>query len=108
MTTLEVLRGARAKIAQGWCQGTAARDANGVTSSCFMELGACSWCAIGAIYGAAPVDELGEASADAAIAALVTHVPGNAIAPWNDSPSRTQAEVLELFDRAIATEERAA
>jgi len=104
MTTLEVLRGARAKIAQGWCQGASARDADGQLTG-VTQPDACCWCAIGAVYAAAPLEP---DSGDAAFEYLARVTPGHLIGTWNDDPSRTQAEVLALFDRAIAQQERAA
>jgi hypothetical protein len=103
-STIEVLRGARAKIAIGWCQGASARDSEGRVVR-IDKPEACCWCSIGGIYASAVGDD---ATGDRALAALVRALnPPSLLSFWNDEPARTQTEVLELFDRAIAQEERA-
>jgi hypothetical protein len=72
MTTKEILIAARAKVAQGWCQGAYAKDAYGNT----------------------------EEQEDAL--ALLGYTGESEVIDWNDAPGRTQAEVLEAFDKTIA------
>lgn len=105
MTTLEILRAGRARIERGWCQGAFARDANGhdVLS---RSPRARAWCTSGAVeFDSRPMS----AGAFAAHVALCAALPADWIedgaASWNDAPGRTQAEVLALYDAAIAAEE---
>lgn len=102
MTPLEVLRAARAKIEQGWTQHAPGRDANGDPVD--IKRATC-WCAIGACYAASPLEQL---PADEAVAMLSSVVPNGLISIFNDAPGRTQAEVLEVFDRAVEKLGRAA
>lgn len=100
VTTSEVLIAARAKVAAGWTQGAPGRDAAGNPADVMTQ--AVCWCAIGACYAAASENYLGEA--EQAIFALKAVVPLNLISIFNDATDRTQADVLEVFDRAIARE----
>lgn len=91
----DLLIAARAKLAQGWCQGSYAVDDHG-DATLVSGPGACAWCAEGAI--------LAVTSADGPYHTLHRLVEKHAdshLAHWNDHPGRTQAEVLALFDRAI-------
>lgn len=106
MTTVELLKAARERVAKGWCQGWFAKDAAGEET--LEELGdACAWCVRGAIYASAKHGEPESVSAEMALhdtlkdsgAALSVVGP---LEEWNDAPGRTQAEVLDLFDRTIA------
>lgn len=80
MTTIEILRGARELIARpgGWTQGSAARDDEGLPVGWDHDL----W--------------------SSAMEAL-EDVVRMSVSEWNDMRSRTQAEVVAAFDRAIAT-----
>jgi hypothetical protein len=87
MTTVEVLRAARAKIERGWCQHA-------------YQVGA-DVCAMGAIlYATDPCR-----ARTGAIDVLAGAIGGKGICDWNDSPLRTQAEVLAAFDKAITLAE---
>lgn len=102
MTIVEVLIGARAKIAQGWCKGVSMRDAAGheateKTATCWCSIAAC--CVV-AGNGYAVVG-------DAAVRILAQLVPAELLSIWQDAPDRTQAEVLALFDQAIVEEQAA-
>lgn len=104
MTTLQVLKKARALIKKGWTQQWWAEDRKGniVTPD---DPAAVKFCLRGAIRR---VHDAGE---EAALAAIVraNHIPkatspalyGGAAAEWNDRTNRTQAEVLAAFDKAI-------
>lgn len=109
MTTAEILKAAREKVAAGWTQGENARDEDG--NPVGAGAAAC-WCAYGAIDAATPREGLGYAEfyrvrSDAMLILRdAIGLPGtNRIADWNDAPGRTQAEVLAAFDRAIALAE---
>ena len=88
---LEALRAGRARIARGWCQGKYRNNLGD----------AVAWCARGAVYD----DEL-------AVMALwkilkdYSTLPQYGVARYNDNPYTTQADILSLYDRAIAAEER--
>ena len=94
MTTVEVLKAARAKIEQGWCQGSYARNAMN-EKVLYRSVDACRWCAMGAIVSLGGVDWI--TAADVIKQANAIEV----IPKWNDAPNRTQAEVLAAFDKAI-------
>lgn len=98
MTTTEILRAARAKVEKGWCQGPPAKDGNGHATYSGSDR-ACKWCSVGAIWSVLDATTGEQACAEVAIqnALGVT-----SLAFWNEKPGRTQAEVLEAFDKAIA------
>ncbi len=100
MTTLDILRSARALVARGWTQGAFARDASG---NAVRPKDPCAirWCADGAVRSVDPYPS-------AALAAMDRVLAPCDFVNWNDCPGRTQAEVLGAFDRAIESEERAA
>lgn len=108
MTTLEILRRGRERVAKGWCQKAQARDADGFSSNADSP-SAAQWCAIGAI-----VDEADESGARLEAQRALRGALGRsrltyyAVVEWNDTPGRTQAEVITLFEKAIAAEEAAA
>jgi hypothetical protein len=105
MTPLDVLVAARDLVARpgGWCQGQSARGADGAA----VYLGrtpAAKHCALGACYvscGGMPA-QFSEA------VKLLNKAAGDHVIAWNDRPTRTQAEVVAAFDRAIAAAEGAA
>ena len=101
MTTLEVLRAARERIAKGWTRGTAARNAAGRSVN-VRDPGAVQFCAVGAIMAACD----GDTDTACVIRDLFADANGldDPVSTWNDS-RRTQADVLAAFDRAIAREE---
>ena len=94
MTTLEVLKAARAKIEKGWTQGTMARDKNGVAVSSDDKDATC-WCALGAVLAVRREEWVN------AVPFVRDAVGGGELLVWNDTPGRTQAEVLAAFDKAI-------
>lgn len=97
MTALEGLKAARAKVAHGWCQDVHARDENGIKVPPSSDL-AVRWCVDGAFLSAAK----GNANAVLAFLRAVGDSSIDSIVQWNDVVGRTQAEVLAVFDRAIA------
>ncbi|ORE90214.1 hypothetical protein ATO13_23301 [Stappia sp. 22II-S9-Z10] len=93
-----ILRDARGYIERGWAQGDAARDDDGF--ACTVESRkAVRWCALGAIGAAGR--RFPQRDRDTALTALYRAVGTPTISFWNDSPRRTQADVLAAFDRAI-------
>lgn len=96
---LKILKRARSLIAEGWCQGVSAQDANGHCTS-VDSVHAVKWCIDGAFCASAGVGYL------EAIKCLSRAFDSpQSIILWNDTPGRTQAEVLAAFDRAIAAKE---
>jgi hypothetical protein len=89
---VDVLLDARALLARpgGWIQGREAL---------VQSDGSVSYCIQGAIHAAEA--ELGVWSG---AATRVTSVLGVQIPAYNDTPGRTQAEVIETLDHAIAAE----
>ena len=61
------------------------------------------WCLVGALERAAYDSSDPEgAMLECAMFALQAALGRDALAAWNDAPSRTHEEVLQLLDRAIA------
>ena len=96
MKTKEILKGARGRIEQGWCQKASARDAQG-TRVLAMCSSAVKWCAIGAI----DAEMQHEDGYHNPISTIARVAGTDNVAQWNDSPDRTQEEVLAVFDKAI-------
>lgn len=107
MTVLEVLKGARAKIAHGWTQGYLARQAGRGLWYSDLESGEPSdcWCASGAIIACTRGNDDARKSAWEALRLAAGLNAGGDIPSWNDRAERTQADVLAAFDKAIAAEE---
>lgn len=102
---LESLRTGRERVARGWTQGLYAIDLNGDKVDPTSEAASC-WCAVGAI----PRFVRGEHVHGEAVAALGWAIPVNQcvdVVGFNDLPTTTQADILALFDRAIAALEAA-
>lgn len=102
-TTVEQLRAARALVERGWCQGVLARNKNGKKCGHRSKHAVC-FCALGALYRGG-LEYWSDRFLHDAAEKL------GAVNPvcFNDAPGRTQAEVLALFDEAIAlaTQEQA-
>lgn len=105
MTLVELLVAARAKIAIGWTQYRYARDVTGGEVPP-VHLDACRWCAIGALVAARSL--LPEAAERLALMvaakSALRAVVHDCVQVWNDADGRTQQEVIEAFDAAIAAE----
>lgn len=107
MSTLDVLRAARALIRDParWTQNFWAKDATGF--DCAPDApGAVCWCAAGAINNIAPGDLDAVQALDAVVPAEYSGYGTHPLFAYNDD--RTHAEVLALFDAAIARLEREA
>lgn len=110
-TVTDTLRAARALIEKGWCQAALARDKTGATVEPGSER-AVAYCMMGAIYAATHYTPLTawERHETYMLAKqcrnrlFAANSIQDTLADWNDAPERTQAEVLALFDSAIAEE----
>ncbi len=100
MTTLDILKAARAKIAQGWCRKWFSQDENGNATEANSDQ-ACKWCALGAIYAIIPANV---SALDAAMV-LRSCLPNGeqSISIFNDAQGSAYP-ILELYDLAIAKE----
>lgn len=102
---IQILQEARSYIARGWCAYAYARDTNCSPINPTTP-DACCWDIRGALYKAN--HQLGFTYQTAlyvtARRALRTSVQSELLEEWNDTPGRTQAEVLAAFDRAIEME----
>lgn len=117
LTTVQVLEAAREKIKGGWTQGAFARDAKGtplypgefLRGECFCAAGAVRACAFyydtqrDALYALnSALVLIGGVSASAAVMSEYgAGTDAGDVYMFNDTPRRTQAEVIELFDVAI-------
>lgn len=97
--TVEILKAMRVKLANGWTQGVAARNANGV-EVLSVDPKACSYCLMGALWSLGKVRrksaveiELIQTLRDAGIKAMLP--------TYNDAPGRTKEEILALVDKTI-------
>lgn len=112
MNVLEALVKGRKLISdeERWTTGASARDVNGNNVPSVDPTATC-WCTIGAIgkivFSDGDVNTCQETIFSGAIRSLEAHVPyqkfgGRMIAPFNDT--HTHAEVLAVWDKAIAAE----
>jgi hypothetical protein len=88
---LTILRGARELVATGWGQHTSVR---------YQPGGRVEYCPLGAIAKAGA--EYGNDFRGKSVRELKDALGVESIIAFNDDPSRTQAEVVDAFDRAIA------
>lgn len=95
-----VLARAALIVASGWTQGSWARDHHGAKVN-GASLTATCWCAGDAIFQAAKQLNGGDdfPSVQAACAALRPHLETD-IGDWNDTPGRTQREVVDTLCKA--------
>ena len=96
-----MLKRARALVKRGWCQDVLARDKRGIRCN-EKDVFATSWCVVGATYRACS-NRFGPS--DDAWSALTAAARTHDLAGWNDRTGRKQADVVALFDRAIAKAE---
>lgn len=101
MKPSELLKKAKAKIEQGWCQHYSAmtKELLPAPPSCDVAV---KWCSLGAINAVAQSweEEL------FARRYLNGVVPGGAIAVFNDNPFTTKKDVIAKFDEAIKFAEK--
>lgn len=106
---VELLRAGRELVKRGWTQGTLARDANGGPVSAYDPTAVC-FCAVGSVDTRDSWDEEGLAAFGGALELLEGALSadwGDSLGAFNDAPTTTQADVVALFDRAIAAAEAA-
>lgn len=88
----------RELVERGWCQDESAADARGrPVASCSDA--AVSFCMVGATFRACGN---GFDDARATWGYIEAAIGTTAIEDWNDTPGRTQAEVVEAFRKAEA------
>ena len=99
----DVLRAAREKIAvpERWTQGTFARQKEGNPIGP-LEPNAVCWCALGAVIAVA-----GRSLPALYARATINRMYGGDFAWFNDTSTTHHADILAVFDRAIAAEEQA-
>jgi hypothetical protein len=105
----QLLQDARKLVAESWCHGADARDANGFEVDPWDD-DAASWSLLGAVVavlereaslsGELPLDELG-----AALYALADLIETDSLVDWNDDQGQTQAKVVAVLDQASAAYE---
>ena len=103
------MQDARKLVAESWCHGADARDANGFEVDPWDD-DAASWSLLGAVVavlereaslsGELPLDELG-----AALYALADLIETDSLVDWNDDQGQTQAKVVAVLDQAAAAYE---
>ena len=106
-----LLRRARELVAQSWCHGSDARDADGRAVDPWDEQAA-SWSLLGALVatleeeasaqGELPLEQLA-----VALYALAELIDCDSLAAWNDAPGRTRSSVVAALEQAEAACERA-
>lgn len=90
---VEIALAARDKVAQGWCQGTLARDTNGDTIAPNAP-SAVAWCQTGSAIVAAT----GERKESLTVLMDLRRLTKQKLVKWNDTSGRTQAECIDLWD----------
>lgn len=102
MDEVGVLRAVRSFIERGWIQGNYAKTADGTACNIWSEE-ACSWCLLGAINAAYFLTDL---KTHSWVTFKISTLTTIGIATWNDTPGRSQQEVLDLLDKAITLAEK--
>lgn len=93
MTTLEILKRARARVAKGWHQGW-------YSNKHIYNPEPTAWCLKGAL-GCGEEHFSHERWEAQVILSQTSGAPVMGLTKWNDDPGRTQAEVVAAFDKAI-------
>lgn len=103
MSIVQVLTEARSMIEKGWTQGWFAKTADGERVLEKNPKAVC-WCMAGAYWATAP-----DWSARNDAEGFLRQATGDeSITNWNDTPGRTQQEVLAAYDKAIELAKEAA
>ena len=101
MNTLDVLKAARAKLAQGWTQEMLARDWQGAEVPSHSDEALC-WCMVGAIHAVTQSEEERNAALLQLELSLGQGELCECVTEFNDDDGTTIEDVLALCDRAIA------
>ena len=96
MTIRQALKKARTRVRRGWAHGAGARARNGRVVP--LDKHAACVCALGAIWLA---DWWNYSACKTALERCLP--AGVSIVDFNDAPRRTKRQVIDLFDRAIAS-----
>jgi hypothetical protein len=100
MNGSKLLHDAGVLVAQGWCQGTEARDASGRATD-VGAADATAWSLLGALQATTAADPATELhDIGNAVAALAELILDPSLANWNDSKVRTKLEVLRILKDA--------
>lgn len=99
-TILAQLSAARALLAKGWCQGTAARNVHGHTVP-YTDSHAVAFCVNGAMIRAGAFDLDHDKGAFKYVLAAGNFGNAPYLANWNDSSRRRHADILALMDHAV-------
>ena len=106
METIDVLKATRALIdtPEKWTKGAYARDARGRVVG-WLDPGASCFCVQGAFHKA--LGHLGDSSFEVWHERVSDAFPAhfNSVQEYNDHPDTTHADIMAVFDRAIAAEE---
>src|SRR4051812_37505337 len=103
---LRLLQDARRLVAESWCHGADARDAQGSEVEPWDD-DAASWSLLGAMVAVLERDasrggELPLAALGSALYALADLIETDSLADWNDDPRQTQDNVVAVLGRAAA------
>lgn len=104
MKVSELLTNARAIIAtpDKWHKGSYACNSDG-EARLSSEDDAVRFCVLGAMDKAAGIDDNEDSMPRSkAVNLLIDYIGDNHVASFNDSPSTTHADVMAMFDNAIA------
>lgn len=101
MKPSEILHAARTLLArpEAWTQGKFARDSHGRPVYYTDERATC-WCTSGAMGKVNDTESVAQRVSLTAFSFLYKATGFECIPDWNDSPSRTHAEVLAALEKA--------
>jgi hypothetical protein len=102
-TTVEILRAARARIEreEHWTKDATARDGAGFLVMSTDPI-ACRWCALGALHVTLGGDFNEKPGGPEAYGFLRVAAGNQPVVHFNDAPKTKHADVLAVFDNAIA------
>lgn len=95
-----VLEKARGYLVKGWVQGLYAADAEGKACDPWSERAA-QWCINGALIRAEKDLDVGDMKGRGVEELLEAKIGGMRLSKWQDIPTRTRSDVLELVDSVL-------
>lgn len=103
------LRAARKLIErpEAWTKKEEARDSDGNSVGATSDYATC-WCSLGAVERVCGGWNARYVAAELALADVLPKHSGAVVWEYNDAPTTTHADILALFDRAIAAAEGSA